>query len=154
MRKNVLQLLAVAGALTLTADGIAQKSSSEAYQGDLDRLAEQNDEFRKVLYTGSHLQLVLMSLKKGKEIGRESHDVDQCLFIVEGSGRAEVGARTSKVSEDGVVCIPAGMEHNIVNTGRKPMKLFTVYGPPQHAPGTVHHTRAEAQRAEEAEARR
>jgi mannose-6-phosphate isomerase-like protein (cupin superfamily) len=118
------------------------------FRGDLEARARSSDDFRRVLHTGKRLQVVLMSLRVGENIGLESHDVDQCLFIVEGDGEAFVGGKRSRIVEGSVVCVPAGARHDIINRDDEPMKLFTVYAPPQHPDGTVHETKADAQRAE------
>lgn len=165
MRTNdVVALVATIGALTLTSAARAQQreptqaestqpdptQDAAPFSADVERLAEQNDDFRRVLHTGPHVQLVLMSLRPGEEIGRETHDVEQCFFVVDGDGRVEAGGDTISLSDGDVACVPGGTAHNIVNAGSEPLKLFTLYSPPQHARGTVHHTRADAQRAEEA----
>ena len=159
MRKNlVLALAATAGALSLTAAALAQRAPREPvepaapFSADVERLAEQNDDFRRVLHTGPNVQLVLMSLRTGEEIGRETHDVEQCFFVIDGDGRVEADGRTTPLSDGDVACVPGGTAHNVVNAGDEPLKLLTLYSPPEHAPNTVHHTRADAQRAEEREA--
>lgn len=137
-------------ALSSVSAGSAQQTTAAPFVGELDRLAEQNEDFRHVLHTSPHMQLVVMSIAPGESIGAETHrDLEQCLFIVDGTGRAELAGRTTPIDDDSVVCVPPGVEHDIVNTGREPLKLFTVYSPPQHAPGTVQHTRADAERAEQ-----
>jgi mannose-6-phosphate isomerase-like protein (cupin superfamily) len=116
----------------------------EPFVADLKHAAKKNDYFRKILFTGDHSQLVLMSLEPGEEIGTEVHTVDQFLYAVDGDGAAIVCGAVFPFEEGGVVCVPAGVEHNIVNTDDEPLKLFTVYSPPQHPAGTVHRTRADA----------
>jgi len=86
-------------------------------------------------------------------IGAEAHPVDQCFFFVEGEGESVVAGKTGKLQDDDVLCVPAGMQHNVRNTGRKALKLYTLYSPPQHPPGTVHHTKADAEAAEAKHAR-
>ena len=114
-------------------------------------LAEHNDDFRRVLWTGEHTQLVLMTIPAGGEIGGEVHeDNDQILVFLGGTGEALVEGEARSVMAGDVVVVPAGSEHNFVNTGGEPLRLATVYGPPDHAPGTVHHTKAEADAAEAA----
>ncbi|MGZ9083021.1 MAG: cupin domain-containing protein [Rhodoplanes sp.] len=117
---------------------------------DIEELTEDNDHFRRVLYTGKHLQLVLMALKPGEEIGEEVHAGHDQFFRVE-KGRGEVvidGTRT-KIKGDDAIIVPAGARHNVVNTGDKPMKLYTLYGPPEHRDGVVRATKAEAEASEE-----
>jgi mannose-6-phosphate isomerase-like protein (cupin superfamily) len=120
----------------------------EPYQVDLKDAAKDSDDFRRVLFTGAHSQLVIMALPPGEEIGEEVHDVDQILYAVEGEGEAFLDGRRKSFEKGDVVAVPAGARHNIRNTEKKPLKLFTVYAPPQHTAGTVHHTRADAVAAE------
>ncbi len=122
------------------------------YVIDIEKTAEKNDFFRKVLFTTDKAQLVVMSLEPNEDIGLEFHDGDQILFIVEGKGLAELGGVEHKLDEGSVVIVPAGMNHNITNTDDEPMKLFTIYTPPQHKVGTVHRTKQEAQAGEKQEA--
>jgi len=116
----------------------------EPYVAELKHSAKHNAFFRQVLFTGEHSQLVVMSLNPGEEIGTEVHDVDQVLYAVEGDGEAILGGVAHPFEEGDVVCVPAGIEHNIVNTDDEPFKLFTVYAPAQHPAGTVHRTKADA----------
>jgi mannose-6-phosphate isomerase-like protein (cupin superfamily) len=112
---------------------------------DIERLAIENTEFRRVLYTAKHSQLVLMALKPGEEIGMEVHKLDQFFRVEEGSGEAVLDGVKTKIQAGFAVLVPAGAKHNIVNTGSAPLKLYTVYSPPNHRDGVVHHTRAEAE---------
>ena len=121
---------------------------AEPYVVDVKKAAKVNDCFRKVLYTGRSSQLVLMSLLSGEEIGTEVHEVDQILYIVEGDGKVVLDGLGKDFEKGSILCVPAGVQHNVINTGDGPLKLFTVYAPPQHAPGTVHRTRADAELAE------
>jgi mannose-6-phosphate isomerase-like protein (cupin superfamily) len=132
--------------------GLAQQGPAP-FHGDIEKLAKQNRDFRRVLFTGAHTQVVAMSIAAGQDIGAESHPVDQCFFFVEGEGESVVAGKTGKVQDNDVLCVPAGMEHNVRNTGRKALKLYTLYSPPQHPPGTVHHTKADAESAEAQHAR-
>jgi mannose-6-phosphate isomerase-like protein (cupin superfamily) len=102
-----------------------------------------------VLFTASHSQLVIMSLLPGEEIGTESHDVDQTLYVVDGAGMVVFDGVEKDFEKGMVVVVPAGVRHNVINTDDDPMKLFTIYAPPQHAVGTVHRTKAEAEASEE-----
>lgn len=107
-----------------------------------------NNNFRKVIFTNAHSQLVLMSILPGEDIGKEVHQVDQILFFVKGSGKAEVAGEQKDIGPGDVVDVPAGAEHNFINTGDEPLKLYTVYAPAEHPDGTVHATKAEADAAE------
>jgi mannose-6-phosphate isomerase-like protein (cupin superfamily) len=113
-------------------------------------VAERNPDFRRVLWTGKYSQLVIMTIPPGGEIGEEVHpDTDQILTFVSGVGEALVDDETREVAQGDLVCVPAGARHNFVNTGPNPLVLYTVYGPPEHADGAVHHTKEEADAAEE-----
>lgn len=112
-------------------------------------VAERSADFRRVLWTGQYAQLVVMTIPPGDEIGAEVHeDTDQILTFVSGTGEADVGGETRSVAQGDLVAVPAGTRHNFRNTGVNPLVLYTVYGPPEHAPTTVHATRAEAEAAE------
>jgi mannose-6-phosphate isomerase-like protein (cupin superfamily) len=112
---------------------------------NIERLTEDNDTFRKVLYTGKNLQLVLMTMQSGEEIGEEIHgDRDQFFRIEAGQGEIWIDGVANKVKADDGVIVPAGAKHNVVNTGSVPLKLYTIYGPPEHREGTVHVTKADA----------
>jgi mannose-6-phosphate isomerase-like protein (cupin superfamily) len=122
----------------------------KGFVGDIEDQAEGNSEFRRVVYTGKYLQLVLMSLKPGEDIGEEVHrDRDQFFRIEKGKGEALIEGKRSKIKGDDAVLVPAGARHNIINTGDKPLRLYTLYGPPEHRDGTVHATKADAQRMKE-----
>lgn len=111
---------------------------------DIESVAVANNEFRKVLYTAQHCQLVLMALKPKEEIGMETHKLDQFFRIEHGSGQAILDGVTTEISSGFAVLVPAGTKHNIVNTGATAMKLYTLYAPANHRDGVVHHTRADA----------
>ena len=112
--------------------------------------AEQSPDFRRVLWTGQHTQLVIMTIPPGGEIGEEVHeDIDQILTFVSGTGKAIVSGQERNVAQGDLVVVPAGRTHNFVNTGENPLILYTVYGPPEHAEGAVHATKEEADAAEE-----
>jgi mannose-6-phosphate isomerase-like protein (cupin superfamily) len=122
------------------------------YIDDIEKETLGNDNFRKVLFTGKHMQLVVMSLKVGEDIGEEVHDtVDQFFRIEEGEAKVVIDGKESVVKEDMVAIVPAGSLHNVINTGDKDLKLYTIYTPPNHPDGTVHATREEAMEAEEHE---
>ncbi len=114
-------------------------------------VAEQSADFRRVLWTGEHTQLIIMTIPPGGEIGVETHDEnDQILSFVSGLGKAVIGKQERKVKAGDVVVVPAGKEHNFLNDGPNPLVLYTVYGPPDHADGAVHSTKEEADALEEA----
>lgn len=118
-------------------------------QIDIDAEVRSNDAFRRELLTGEHSQVVVMTIPAGGEIGEEVHDdVDQVLLFVEGTGEAVLDGESSPVGPNQLVLVRAGTRHNFVNTGNAPMRLVTVYAPPEHEPGTVHQTKAEADAAE------
>ena len=112
---------------------------------DIENIAVKNAEFRRVLYTAKNCQLVVMALRPQDEIGAEVHTLDQFFRVEEGSGEAIIdGARTAIAAGFGII-VPAGARHNIVNTGSAPLKLYTIYSPPNHRDGVVHHSRADAE---------
>jgi mannose-6-phosphate isomerase-like protein (cupin superfamily) len=116
---------------------------------NIETLTTGNQAFRKVLYTARNCQLVLMSLKPKEEIGAETHTLDQFFRVEEGSGEAILDGVTTAIKPGFAVLVPAGTVHNIVNTGIAPMKLYTIYAPPNHRDGIVHNTRADAEKADE-----
>lgn len=108
-------------------------------------VAEQSADFRRVLWTGEHTQLVVMTVQPGSEIGQEVHEAnDQILSFVRGVGTAVVAGQERQVRAGDLVVVPAGVEHNFRNDGPDPLVLYTVYGPPEHPDGTVHRDKAEA----------
>jgi len=111
-------------------------------------VAEKNPDFRRVLWTGKHTQLVIMTIPPGGEIGEEVHEVDQILTFVSGVAKAVVSGVTRNVAQGDLVIVPAGRKHNFINAGPNPLVLYTTYGPPEHADGAVHHTKEDADRAE------
>ena len=112
---------------------------------DIEGLAVKNDEFRQVIYTAKYCQLVLMALKPREEIGAEVHKLDQFFRVEDGSGEAVLDGIRTVIRAGFAVVVPAGMTHNIINTGSVPLKLYTLYAPPNHRDGVVHHTRADAE---------
>ena len=112
---------------------------------NIESLAVENDKFRQVLYTAKNCQLVLMSLKPQEDIGAEVHEVDQFFRVEEGSGEAVLNGLPTLIQAGFAVLVPAGVNHNIVNTGTVPMKLYTLYAPPNHRDGVIHETRADAE---------
>jgi mannose-6-phosphate isomerase-like protein (cupin superfamily) len=127
------------------------------WTADIEKATLDNDTFRTVLFTGEHTQLTVMRLGPGEDIGREAHhDRDQFLRIEQGRARLELGTaedrvdETHEVEDDWAIIIPAGVWHNVVNTGEGELKLYSLYSPPEHPDGTVHRTKAEAEEAERA----
>ena len=122
----------------------------KGYVDNIGRRTIENDDFRRVLYTGKNLQLVLMTLPAGCDIGEEVHeDRDQFFRIEEGEGEIHIDGTVHEVEDDIAVIVPAGARHNVVNTGDEPLKLYTIYAPPEHKDGTVHKTKEEADAAHE-----
>ena len=112
---------------------------------NIEQSALENNNFRKVLFTNKHSQVVLMSILPGEDIGREVHEVvDQVLVFVKGAGQAVVGGETHDIAAGDMFAVPAGTEHDFTNTGDEVLKLFTVYSPPEHPDGVVHATKADA----------
>ena len=129
---------------------IGKETDVQGFVDDIEDLAEANEAFRRVLYTGRHMQLVLMRLLPGEEIGLEAHlEHDQFFQVIDGKGTAVIDGVRTPIGDDHVVLVPAGARHNIVNTGHEPLKLYTLYGPPEHREGLVHDTFADAARAPE-----
>ncbi len=106
---------------------------------NIETLTTENSDFRRVIYTGEHLQLVLMSLEPGQDIGSEVHaEHDQFFRIESGEGEVVIDGARSKVKDDDAIIVPAGAQHNVINTGKEPLRLYTLYGPPEHKEATVH----------------
>ncbi len=123
--------------------------------GDIERITLDNETFRTVVFTGAHEQLTVMRLAPGEDIGRERHDhLDQFLRLEQGKARVEFGSDEDRIDEthdvkaDWAIIVPAGVWHNVVNTGDAEVKLYSLYAPPQHPDGTVHRTKEEAEAAE------
>ncbi|MBP8591091.1 cupin domain-containing protein [Candidatus Shapirobacteria bacterium] len=117
---------------------------------DIEEKTRKNTFFRHVLYTGQHTQLVVMSLLPGEEIGMEVHPaVDQFFRIEEGEAKVIIDGEEHEVRDGFAIIVPAGSQHNVINTGSNPLKLYTLYSPPNHPDGTIHRTRAEAMAGEE-----
>lgn len=120
------------------------------YTADIETLTEKNAAFRQVLYTGHHLQLVLMALKPGEDIGMETHKThDQFFRIEKGHGEVVIDGSTHKVKAGHAIIVPAGARHNLINTGDKPLRLYTLYSPPNHVDGLVEKRKADAQASTE-----
>jgi mannose-6-phosphate isomerase-like protein (cupin superfamily) len=122
----------------------------KGFIADIEDRTEANRDFRHVLYTGPHMQLVLMSLEPGEEIGEETHEsTDQFFRVEQGEGIVSIDGRETPIESDSAILVPAGARHNVKNTGHEPLRLYTLYAPPQHADGTVQRTKADAERATE-----
>ena len=118
------------------------------FNQDIVQLTRENSFFRKEIVTSENSQVVVMSVEPGDDIGEEVHEVDQVLMFVTGQGEAVLNGERSTVSANSLVLVPAGTRHNFINTGNEPMKLFTIYAPPEEEPGTLHRDKAEAEAAE------
>lgn len=117
----------------------------KGYLDNIEDRTEENRDFRRVLYTGKNMQLVLMALKPGEEIGEEVHDDHDQFFRIEtGTGEVLIGETTRPIKGDDGIIVPAGARHNVTNTGDEVLTLYTIYGPPEHRDGVVHKTKAEA----------
>lgn len=120
------------------------------YVADIETLTEENTDFRRVLYSGPNLQLVLMSLRRGEEIGSEIHEnTDQFFRIESGKGRIEIDGKAQQVQSGAGIIVPAGAQHNLINTGKKQMRIYTIYSPPHHQDHLIQTTKAEADSADE-----
>lgn len=116
----------------------------KGYVQNIEKLTVENDNYRKVLYTGKHMQLVLMTLQPGEGIGLEQHEGhDQFFRIEEGQGRATIDDNTYDIQDDDAIIVPAGAWHNVINTGTSPLRLYTLYAPPEHREGVLHPTKAD-----------
>jgi mannose-6-phosphate isomerase-like protein (cupin superfamily) len=123
----------------------------KGFVDDIEELTEKNTDFRRVLYTGVHLQLGVMSLEPGQETGEAVHDGrDQFFCVEEGEGEVWVDGNRSNIEDDVAILVPAGARHNIVNTGSEPLRVYTLTAPPKHRDGTVYRTKADADASEEA----
>jgi mannose-6-phosphate isomerase-like protein (cupin superfamily) len=119
----------------------------KGYVDNIERATLENEDFRRVLYTGKNIQLVLMTLPSGCDIGEEVHDDrDQFFRIEEGEGEIHIDGVANRVEDDFAVIVPAGAKHNVVNTGSAPLRLYTIYGPPEHKDGVVHKDKEQAER--------
>ncbi len=123
----------------------------KGYVTDIEKETEENADFRRVLYTGKHSQLVLMSLRPGEEIGEETHDdVDQFFRFEKGEGEVSIDGAKHRVTDGDAVIVPAGARHNVKNVSkRQNLRLYTIYSPPEHQDGVVRHTKKEAMASEE-----
>jgi len=122
----------------------------KGFKSNIEQDTLENKNFRKVLYTGKHLQLVLMSLKVGEEIGAEIHPGNDQFFRFEsGSGKCVIDGNDYKVKEGDVIIVPAGAKHNVINIGVNELKMYTLYGPPNHQDGTIRKTKEDAEKMDE-----
>jgi mannose-6-phosphate isomerase-like protein (cupin superfamily) len=122
----------------------------KGYKANIEKITLENDNFRKVLYTGRNLQLVLMSLEVGEEIGMETHENNDQFFRFEsGEGKCIIDNNDYHVAEGDAILVPAGAKHNVINTGTTAFKMYTIYGPPNHEDGTLRKTKKDAERREE-----
>ena len=150
-KKRFMQgLVAIVAAGTLAGCGknIPAASGGTAMKGyvqNIESITVKNTDFRRVLYTARNCQLVVMALKPGEEIGAEVHKPDQFFRVEAGSGEVVLDGATTKIQAGFAVLVPGGTKHNIINTGKVPMKLYTLYSPPNHRDGVVHHTHEDAE---------
>lgn len=121
---------------------------TKPFVGNIKKAAKESEDFRHVLVTGRNSQLVLMCLQPGEAIGDEVHEVDQIIYVVDGEGKVVLDGDPERFQKGDIVFVPAGTRHNVYNTEEDPLKLFTVYAPPQHAEGTVHQTKADSMAAD------
>jgi mannose-6-phosphate isomerase-like protein (cupin superfamily) len=128
---------------------IKSTSSKKGFETNIEDDTLQNDKFREVLYTGKNLQLVLMTLKPGENIGMEVHQNDQFFRFETGNGKVIINDTEYNVSDGTGIIVPAGSNHDIINTGKVALQLYTLYGPPHHKDGTIHNTKEDAERDHE-----
>jgi mannose-6-phosphate isomerase-like protein (cupin superfamily) len=122
----------------------------KGYVENIEQATLANDDFRRVVYTGRNLQLVLMTLQPGDEIGEEVHeDIDQFFRVEEGRGTIYIDGLANPIEDDFAAIVPAGARHNVVNSGDEPLRLYTLYSPPEHKDGTIHQDKAQAERDHE-----
>jgi len=112
---------------------------------DIEKEALENNNFRKVIYTSNYSQLVVMSIQPGDDIGEEIHGLDQFIRVESGNGKAVLNNQEYEIKDDWAVIIPAGVKHNVINTSDTPLKLYSIYSPPEHKDGTVHNSKSEAE---------
>lgn len=117
----------------------------KGYVDNIEKVTVENDKFRRVLYTAKNSQLVVMSIPPGGEIGEEVHGLDQFIRVEAGNGEAILDGQSHMVADGSAIVVPAGASHNVVNKGDVPLKLYTVYSPPEHRDGVVHETKEEAE---------
>jgi mannose-6-phosphate isomerase-like protein (cupin superfamily) len=115
----------------------------KGYVNNIEKATKDNTDYRRVVYTAKNSQLVLMSIEPGDEIGEEVHDLDQFIRIEAGQAKAILDGVEHELGDDDAIVIPQGMSHNVINTGSVPLKLYSIYSPPEHKEGTVHKTKAD-----------
>ena len=142
-------IIAILGLMLVPGLGYAadsKKAPMKGFVGDIEAMTETNSDYRRVLYTSAQMQLVLMALQPGEEIGEETHeDGSQFIRVEKGNGEVWIDGNRTRIGSDMAIVVPAGASHNIKNTGKEPMKLYTLYAPPEHIDGTVHATQADAE---------
>jgi mannose-6-phosphate isomerase-like protein (cupin superfamily) len=122
------------------------RPSLDVYHANILELARANDAYRRVVFTGAKTQLVVMSIPPGGDVGQESHEfVEQFLFCAGGVGQVLIDGKSSPFRPGDVVVVPPGTRHNFLNTGAAPLQIYTIYAPPNHLPGRVHATKADAE---------
>ena len=146
-------ILALVGVLLSAGYGFTADSKEAAmkgFVGDIEAMTEANSNYRRVLYTAAQLQLVLMTLQPGEEIGEETHeDGTQFIRIESGNGEVWIDGAVTQIRNGMGIVVPGGAGHNLKNTGEEPLKLYTLYAPPEHIDGTAHVTKADAEALEE-----
>jgi len=145
---SIFATLALA-VVALGAGARAERTAHKGFVQDIEKLTRRNDDFRRVLYTAKNLQLGVMSLPPGEHIGLERHDVDQFFRVEEGTGEVLISGQRSPIGAGSAIVVPAGNQHDFFNTGNTALKLYTIYAPPNHRDGVVHHTKADAERDHE-----
>lgn len=146
--RRLSAIAAMLGSAALLA-GAATPAPKKGFVADIESLTEANGDFRRVLYTGKNLQLVLMAIAPGEDIGEEVHPkTDQFFRVESGEGEFRIDGVTKRVKDNDAFIVPAGARHNVVNKGKGPLKLYTIYAPPEHRDGIVRASRAEAQAGE------
>lgn len=119
----------------------AKKEKSDGFHGNIENATKSNTDYRRVVFTAEHLQLVYMSLESGVEIGEEVHNIDQFIRCDGGEGKSIINGHSRRFADGDAVIVPAGSKHNIVNTGKNPLKIYTIYSSPQHLRDTVQKTK-------------
>lgn len=141
-----LHTIAATGVQSLPRENIPKKG----YVIDIEKATIENNDFRKVLYTAKNMQLVLMNLKPGEDIGEEMHELDQFIRIESGEGKTILNGVVYFISDGFSIIVPAGAKHNLINTSsNKPLKIYTLYAPPNHLDGTIHKTKSDGEKDEE-----
>jgi mannose-6-phosphate isomerase-like protein (cupin superfamily) len=120
----------------------------DGFVENIERATKENTDFRRVLYTGDNMQLVVMSLKPGEEIGEEVHELSQFIRVEVGQAKVTLDGEERELTADMMVIVPEGVKHNFINTGTEELKLYSIYTPPQHPPKTVHKTKEEAEESD------